>query len=158
MMNLPEAFRHYGTAVFSDYPQITHAWSAEKRGRCRLSLPANSPVGFDIEFIVDPDEVTLCWGSWHTHFEPEDGVEALVEELFGLLRDMLSPDMRIRELYKWPFAYRGFLESFDGTTWWIEHETGQFFWNYFGRRSVRIYSNSLLPGRLSGPDQDASAD
>jgi hypothetical protein len=26
---------------------------------------------------------------------------------------------------------------------------GLIFWNYFGKRSVKTYSNSILPGRMS---------
>ena len=157
MMNLPESFRRYGTWFFAKTPDIAHTWSSES-GRCELSIPATLPIGFDICFVVEKNAVTLYWGNWHTPFEPEAGIDTLVEDLFALLRDMLSPDMRVRELYTWPFAYRGFLESFDGTRWSTEQEMGLIFWNYFGKRSARTYSNSMLPGRMSKANQSAAPD
>jgi hypothetical protein len=149
-MNLPESFRHYATPVFARNPEIVHEWFVEPN-HCGLSIPAQSPNGFDIRFEIDLNAVTLHWGNWHTRFESND---TLVEELFGLLRDILSPDMRIRELCANSSPYRGILETYDGTRWSAEHEMGLLFWNYFGKRSVRTYSNSILPGRMSKPNPD----
>jgi hypothetical protein len=153
-MNLPESFRRYGTTVLARNPEVAHEWSTEPDS-CDLSIPARSPNGFDIRFEIDPNAVTLYWGNWHTRFEPTDTV---VEDLFGLLRDMLSPDMRVRELCASSNPYRGFLESYDGTRWSTEHEMALIFWNYFGKRSVRTYSNSVLPGRMSKANPSAAPD
>ncbi len=153
-MNLPGSFQSYGTTVLARHPEIVHEWSIESN-RCDLSIPARSPNGFDIQFEIDMDAATVHWGNWHTRFESTD---TLVEELFGLLRDMLSPDMRIRELCANSKPYRGFLETYDGTHWSTEHEMGLIIWNYFGKRSVRTYSNSILPGRMSKPDLGAVPD
>src|SRR5689334_1327969 len=103
-MNLPESFRHYGTTVLARNPEIAHEWCIEPDG-CGLSIPALSPDGFDIQFEAEQGAVTLYWGSWHTRFEPTAGVDRLIEDLFGLLRDMLSPEMRVRELYAGPHPY-----------------------------------------------------
>lgn len=73
----------------------------------------------------------------------------MVEDALGLVRDLLSPDMRVRELRAGRSAYRWFIEAFDGRTWKVEHMTGLLFWNYFGRRSEHIYQNAVLPGRLA---------
>jgi hypothetical protein len=156
-MNLPESFRRYGTAVLAKNSEIVHEWSIRADG-CSLSIPTSSPNGFDIRFEIELDAATLFWGNWHTRFESTAGTDTLIEDLFGLLRDMLSPDMRIRELYAWPSPYRGFLESFDGTHWSAEHVMGLIFWNYFGKRSVRTYSNSVLTGRMSKADHGAAPD
>lgn len=146
-MNLPESFRRYGASVLAKNVEIAHTWSTEP-DFCALDIPASSPKGFDIRFEIELDAVTLYRGNWHTRFEPTGGIDALIERLFGLLRDMLSSNMRIRELCAGPSPYRGLLESFDGTHWSTEHAMGLIFWNYFGRRSVRTYSNSILPSRM----------
>ena len=148
MTDLLNRFRQYGSSVLASTPEIAHQWT-EKSDICELSIPASLSNGFDIHAWVSTDTVTLGWGRWHTPFELDTEIEALLENLFGLLRDMLSPDMRVRELWAWPFPYRGFLESFDGTRWSVEQETELILWNYLGKRSVRIYSNSVLPGRMS---------
>ena len=154
-MSLPELFRRYGTAVLAKNSEIAHEWIARPAG-CDLTVPAPSPNGFDIRFEVELNAVTLYWGNWHTRFEPTTDVDKMIEELFGLLRDMLSPDMRIREVYAGSHPYRGYLESSDGTHWTAEHEMGLIFWNYFGKRSVKTYSNSILPGRMRKADNDAA--
>ena len=156
-MNLPESFRHYGATVLARNSEIAHEWSIEPDG-CGLSIPALSPNGFDIQFETEQGAVTLYWGNWHTRFEPTADVDKFIEDLFGLLRDMLSPDMRVRELYAGPHPYRGFLESYDGVHWSTEHEMALIFWNYFGKRSVRTYSNLRLPGRMSKVNHDAAPD
>lgn len=50
---------------------------------------------------------------------------------------MLSPDMRIRELIAGRYPYRGFLQSFDGTTWSNEQVMGLILlelpWQTFGQ-------------------------
>ena len=156
-MNLPESFRQYGAAVLARNSEIVHKWNVESDG-CSLSIPAVSPNGFDIRFEIERGAITLYWGNWHTRFEPTAGVDKLIEDLFGLLRDMLSPDMRVRELCAGSTPYRGFLESHDGAHWASEHEMALVFRNYFGKRSVRSYSNSILPARMSNANYGAAPD
>ena len=147
-MKLPETLRQYGMAVLARNPEIVHAWSAEP-DYCNLSIPASHADGFDIRVSAETDAITLSWGNWHTRFEPTAGNDTLVEVVFGLVRDMLSSDMRIRELRAGDTPYRGFLEAYDGTRWSTEQTMGLIFWNYLARRSVRTYSNSILPRRMS---------
>ena len=146
-MKLPETLQQYGMAVFAQNPEIVHVWSAEP-DYCDLSIPASDANGFDIRVTAEADAITLHWGNWHTRFEPTTGDDTLVEAVFGLVRDMLSSDMRIRELCADHKPYRGFLESYDGKRWSAEHSMGLIFWHYFANRSVRTYSNSALPGRM----------
>ncbi len=156
-MNLPEAFQRYGTTALAETPGLTHSWSVEA-GACTLSIPASSSCGFDIQCSVEQHVIILNWGNWHTPLDLGPDVDQLVEEMFDLLRDMLSPDMRIRELCVGSEPYRGFLESFDGTSWATEHEMGLIFWNYFGKRSEKIYTNSTLPTRTPKTVQGAAPD
>jgi hypothetical protein len=146
-MKLPETLRQYGMAVLAQNPEIVHVWSAEP-DYCDLSIPASDANGFDIRITAEADAITLHWGNWHTRFEPTAGNDTLVEAVFGLIRDMLSSDMRIRELCAGDKPYRGLLEAYDGTHWSTEQEMVLIFWNYFAKRSARTYSNSTLPGRM----------
>jgi hypothetical protein len=104
-MNLSESFRQHGAAVLARNSEIVHEWHMESDS-CSLFIPAHSPNGFEARFEIERGAVTLYWGNWHTRFEPTAGVDKLIEDLFGLLRDMLSPDMRVRELYAGPNPYR----------------------------------------------------
>ncbi len=96
-MNLPESFRRYGTAVLANTTEVAHKGHTES-GCCDLSISASLPSGFDSCFAVEQNTATLYWGSWHTPFEPEAGIDTPVERLFALHRGMLSPDMRVGEL------------------------------------------------------------
>ena len=153
-MSFAEDFYRYGKAIFIEFPEIEHDWTLSD-GNCELFVPAFSASGFDIRFVFERDTVTVIWGIWHSHMDLDESggdTKTRIENLFGLLRDMLSPNMRIRELYAGSRPYRGFLETFDGKVWAVEEENGLLFWNYFGKRSVRTYSNSVLQGRLSKGD------
>ena len=95
--DLPGAFHELGKTILGGPPQIGHSWSIEPRYGV-LTIPASSPSGFEIEVAVEKKMATVVWGNWHTHFWPEGEADEFIEDLFGLLRDMLSSDMRVREL------------------------------------------------------------
>jgi hypothetical protein len=128
MNSVPESFQRYGTSVLARTPQVAHQWSAKGDGG-DLFIPTVTPSGFDIDFLVLSHAVTQGWGTWHTPLTPDTDIDAFVERLFGLLRGMRSPDMRVRELRAWPFSYRGFLESYDGDHGSTEQEMGLMLWN-----------------------------
>ena len=159
--DLPGAFYDYGKEILAGPPEFEHSWSIEP-GYCLLTVPAASPESFEIEVAVEKKMATVAWGNWHTHFWPDGDADEFVVDLFGLLRDMLSSDMRVRELQAAGYPYRGFLESFDGQRWSTEEEMGLVFWNYFGKRSEKIYSNALLSPRMQGqgaqPDGERPGD
>ena len=146
-MSLPQSFRQHGTAILAKHPQIRRRWSVES-DHCKLLIPRATPDGFDISFDVEPAMVTLSWGNWHSHIEPTGEIEEFVESQFGLLRDMLSPGMRVRELWAGRAPYRGYLEFLDGKQWCVEQSMCLVFWNYLGSRSVRIFSNTSLTSRI----------
>ncbi|MGE3517185.1 MAG: hypothetical protein AB7H53_18785 [Hyphomicrobium sp.] len=134
-------------AVLAEQHALRSQWTSE-RERCELFVPKAASNGFDIRFAVETEAVTVNWGNWHSRFEPTEGNDVLVEYLFGLLRDMVSCDMRVRELWAGGTPYRGYLETCQGEDWLIEQEMGLIFWNYFGRRTVKIFTNAILPGRM----------
>jgi len=83
---------------------------------------------------------------FHAHFEGTP--DETVQQALGLTRDLLSADMRIREQLASGRGYRWTLDRRDTSGWTRESTTGAFFWNYFGRRTERVYQNTQLPGRL----------
>lgn len=155
-MNLPESFRQYGESL-ADKALFIHHWTITPHG-CVLSIPSQAEDGFDILIDVEINAATVYWGNGHSHYQRADDINALVEEIFGLLRDLLSPNMRVRHYYAGGQFYWASLEAFEGTKWSVERSTGLLFWDYFGKRSVRTYSNSVLPGRLSDAETASSED
>jgi hypothetical protein len=101
-----------------------------------------------VALVASVEELTLEAG--YAHFPlagaPDDPTTA-VTEAFGLLRDVLSPGMRLRELRAGRMPYRWYLEAAVEGTWHTEQMMGLLLWNFFGRRSERIYQNDHLPAR-----------
>jgi hypothetical protein len=132
-------------------PEVKHSLSIDAGGdHCILDIPPCSDAGFNITIQVFPSEIVVSMQGAHEHFRLEDGPEDLVRSVLGLVRDLLSPAMRVREQCAggWPFRWHVEMLQNDGT-WHTETTTGLFFWNYFGRRSERIYQNHVLPSRTN---------
>lgn len=100
-----------------------------------------------MQLLVSSDGLALRAGGFHTHFDDSDDAGALVRDAFGLVRDLLSPAMRLREWRAGNVPYRWVLEVQVADGWRSEQTMGLLFWNYFGRRSERVYQNRQLPAR-----------
>ena len=148
---LPSLFRQRAGEVLSLHSELSHRWKEDSSTRgATLLFPKQQPGGFDVLVSAHEEQLTVSTEGAHVHFDRADQEpEQIVEDALGLVRDLLSPDMRVRELHAGRTPYRWFIEAFDGETWRVEHVTGLLFWNYFGHRSEQIYQNDVLPGRLA---------
>jgi len=72
---------------------------------------------------------------------------SFVRDALGLVRDLLSPGMRLRELRAAGRPYKWILEGRLSGQWHTEQTMALLIWNYFGVRSERIYQNAHLPER-----------
>lgn len=150
MMNpqLCQSFVCQAKEALSDYPNMRHDWSIDAdEAHCILHIPEANEGGFPITVEVHPGEIMVMAGGAHTNLHLDGNPDELASTALGLVRDLLSPAMRIREylaggkLYKWAFELNQ-----DGQ--WTTEECGSlFFWNYFGKRTEKIYHNSILPAR-----------
>lgn len=112
-----------------------------------LRLPRADASGFDIALIGNSNDIELAAGGFHSHVDnPADPTE-LVRGALGFVRDLLTPSMRLREWCSNGVPYRWVLESSRGGAWVAEESTGLLFWNYFGRRTERVFQNNQLPSR-----------
>ena len=149
---LSKIFTRFAKDALSQHPQIKHSWSIndELKDQCKLEIPKQNDKGFDILVNVSLHEIRVfAKGIDFVHFSIVDNFEEAVIDLLGLIRDLLSPHMRIRELRAGNSAYRWYMESFRNRKWIVEQTTGLLFWNFFGKRSEKIYQNSTLEGRLN---------
>lgn len=147
--DLPTVFAHRTREVLAAHPELAHSWSEdEAREVWTLDIPAQTKEGFDVAVEVSYDFAIVYTHGAHVHFDRSGNTDELVEEILELVRDLLSPDMRVRERRAGNSGYRWYIEAFDGRNWTIEHVTGLLFWNYVGMRSERIFQNQALPGRL----------
>ena len=140
--------------ILEDHPGLGHVESGYEHESVTLTFPRQAEGGFDVVVEAASEELILFANGAHVQFDrpydPDYGPEMQVEEALGLARDLLSPAMRIRERYAGNKPYRWHIEYVNDTQWRVEHETVLLFWNYFGRRSERIYQNYTLPSRTSG--------
>ncbi len=145
---LDEAFRQQAEAALARYPRLVHEWQSEPEG-VRLRFPAADADGFEVKVVATSASIIVYALGAHEHFESGSEPPArIAAAALGLVRDLLSPDMRIRERASASRPYKWFIESLRGTTWQLESQTGLLVFNYLGARSERTYQNRHLPGRL----------
>jgi len=149
--NLCRDFVQAAKAALSETPQITHSWAiAANEARCSLLIPKTNEDGFDVTVEASLDGIVVFAAGAHEHFDiPESTHQERIVAALGLVRNLLSPHMRIRELRAGKSAYRWHLEALHNNEWQTEGFTGLLFWNYFAKRSERILQNTTLPGRLA---------
>lgn len=112
-----------------------------------LEVPAIDDGGFGLELAVSASGVTLSTDrGFHEHFEFEEDPETFIRQILGFSRDLLSPQMRLRELQSNNRPYRWFLEAWDGANWVAEFEMGLVMFNFVGKRSQQIFQNRILEG------------
>ena len=141
--------RAQASRVLQSHPGLSHDWHASGA----LRFPASSDEGFEV--VLKPDShgiVVFTSVGFHKHFE--GAVREVVQEALGFARDLLSPDTRVREHraggrpYRWNLERRqeGWLSTTPGD-WAVESVVCLVLWNFFGRRTERIYQNAHLPRR-----------
>jgi len=134
--------------ILATYPEVKHTWSIDDdEDHCILDIPKQKNDGFDITVEVFPKEIIIIAAGAHIHFDLKESYEKLVQSSFGLVRDLLSPNMRIREMLSANRPYKWYIETLHSTKWTVEESNGLFFWNYFGKKSEKIYQNLILKGR-----------
>jgi hypothetical protein len=146
--DLAEAVVRQARAILVGHPAISHRW--EQRGTSQnLVFPALQPTGFDVTVTIEPSGVVVAARGAHHHFEANEGqdVEHTAAEALGLVRDLLSPDMRVIEYCAGGLPYRWAMEVRTADGWKATEVTGLLFWNYLGRRSQLVFQNQTLPGR-----------
>jgi hypothetical protein len=144
-----QVFIHYAKEALTQTPEIKHSWSIdEQKDQCTLRIPKRNEKGFDIKVDVYGLEIIL-WarGIDFVHISFEENYEQTVTDMLGLIRDLLSPTMRIRELRAGDSTYRWHMECLRDEKWVREESCGLIFWNFLGKRSEIIYQNYILEGR-----------
>src|SRR5262245_33584768 len=146
---LADAVLRQSREILSRHPELAHRWKQQGNNH-ELTFSALELTGFDVIVSITNDDVTIFARGAHRHIQPIEGqdVESLAAEALGLVRDLLSPDMRVREFCASGSGYRWQIEICTADGWKPTEVTGLIFWTYFGRRSEKIYQNRILPGRL----------
>ena len=135
--------------ILSQHPQIRHNWSVDAdEDHCILDIPVQCEGGFDITAEVADEEITVSAGGAHSNANLAGGdPEEFVGRALGMVRDLLSPAMRVRERTAGGRAYKWAFEFFQDGKWRMTEEVCLLFWNWFGRRGERLHQNTVLPSR-----------
>jgi hypothetical protein len=145
---LCRSFVRQAKEALSHYPQIKHEWSIDAdEDHCILDIPEECDSGFPITVEVYPDEIMVIASGAHTNLHLDGNPDELAAHALGLVRDLLSPAMRIRERLAGGEPYKWAFESFRDGEWITAEWIGLFFYNYLGKKTEKIYQNSILPAR-----------
>lgn len=148
---LCQSFVRHGKEFFLEFPQVKHEWSIDQdEDHCILDIPEEYESGFPITVEVEPSQIMVYAQGAHTEFPfCDENPDDLVKDVLGLVRDLLSPAMRIRERLAGGKPYKWAFEVLHEGEWIPEEWVGLLFWNYFGKRSEKIYQNKILSERES---------
>jgi len=125
-------------------------WSLteNKRGQCTLLVPKLNAEGFEVTVVVDETEISVFTEYIaHAHFTSDGKHGEIVACALGLVRDLLSPGMRVRVYEAGGSPYRGDLEVFDRGVWKREWSTSLFVFTWFRRKSQKVFANHRMPSR-----------
>lgn len=141
-------FVKVATEALATTPEVAHEWTVSADGsHATLEITGHGAPGFDITIEAGPHEFLVAAEGFHEHLAVREPLEEFLGGITGLIRDMLSPNMRVREKLSGGKPYSWSLEVLMDGRWVAESTCGLIFWNWFGRRSEKIYSNTNLPPR-----------
>ncbi|MFC1975965.1 hypothetical protein ACFLXQ_06170 [Chloroflexota bacterium] len=119
----------------------------ETQNSASLEVTSQSPNGFDVTIEIREGKVFLWTNTgFHDEWQIDDDHNSFMKSVFGFLRDLLSNNMRLRELRSNGQPYRWVLEGWNGKDWIMESTTGLIIYNYFGRKSEHIFQNQMIEG------------
>jgi hypothetical protein len=83
----------------------------------------------------------------HQHFTSDGDHQKAAQLALGLVRDLLSPAMRVRLVKVADKPIRGDLETLSDGRWRRESTTALFNFRLFRKRTVEYYFNERFPAR-----------
>jgi hypothetical protein len=136
-----QAFRSAVNDALCDAPAVRHQWINEREVR----FEASSEDGFDVSLVCETYGVYAYSGGWHgapwdvTIFSPSELYVAIREFVRSVLSESSCLEVRYSNSRPYRWSLRRLVGE-EGTT----DVTGMLFFNWFGRRSSRLFRNSWL--------------
>lgn len=139
-------FYDYISEVIKDYPSLDYEW---KNNNKEILFKKKTDHGFDITIGYHNEKYIYVFTDrgFHDHFEVIDDFSETLKSVLGLVRDLLSKNMRIKEILAGKTPRKWILQNYIDGQWQDEHIVGSIFWNYLARKNERIYYNDVLPPR-----------
>ena len=142
---MEELFYKYISDLISDEKNLVYEWNDNKS---EIIFKKNTVEGFDITVSSDKKFIYMFTDrGYHKQFEIIYPLSETLTNVMGIVRDLLSKNMRIREYLTNKKPYKWTLEYFEDNQWKAEGSTTLIFWNYFGKKSEQVYFNDILPAR-----------
>lgn len=147
--SLPSIFRSVVARIVEHSPGDSGDWRIEERdGTCELTIPKLADDGFEITVVADDQEVTVFSEYLaHQHFTSDGNHEEVSQQAMGLVRDLLSPAMRLRVVEIGGKPSRADFEVSADGFWHRESTTGLLLPSFFRKKIERFYTNRRLPVR-----------
>jgi len=135
------------------HPEIKDIFSEVNKTFTEITFLKKDKDGFDITVQEEDEELILFTETaYHDHFTYNmfDNKEEVFDYVFGLVRDLLSNNMRIREIQKNHMPIKVYLEYSKNGEWEEESSIGILSlvsFNPFAQKKEIIYTNNILPKR-----------
>lgn len=123
------------------YPQLSVV-----DGGDRITVEAQTPDGYAVSFYAGSDEYTVHMEGWHAHFDPSQIDTALNCFAFGL-----SDVARLKVHSRGGRDYCWTLEAFEDGEWRTDSTTGQLFFRFWRRKTVRYLRNAVIVSTVESP-------
>jgi len=126
--------------------ELNHDWESD----LKITFKKEDDNGFDITVEDDGSNISIeTDNGYHDHIEIDrfESEEEALLQIFGLVRDLLSNNMRIKVIMKNEKPTKWILEYFEDQKWEEESVMGLFTLNIFGKKTEKFYSNNILPAR-----------
>lgn len=151
MNQLPRKFKEIAEAIIAEDKEKTSDWKlTEKMDTVELEIPKLNDEGFDISVVADEKEVSVFTEYIaHDHFSSDESHEDSSYQALGLVRDLLTPKMRIKVFEVGGKAYRSDMEIQHDGSWRRANTTTLFAFTLFRKKTVKYFSNDRLPNRKS---------
>lgn len=146
---LPKVFRTVVESLIRCSPEHTRDWQlVSKAGNTELVIPKLAEEGFKITVVADDSEVSV-YSEYlaHEHFTSDGDHEAVSNQAMGLVRDLLSPLMRLRVTEVKGSVIRARFEVMRDGAWKAEAITGLLAFSFFSKRTEKFFINRRMPIR-----------
>ena len=149
-VSLPDTFFEMAQRIIARYPALAHQWTSEPSGKRTLRFPAISSTGFEVVIQAETYGLYPYAGEWHgapwDSNTPKMTFADICEDCLGFVRSLLCADSSLQVCYSNERPYRWIL-SYPVEGRRVSDRSGLLVFNYFGRRSTRIFQNEQLPPR-----------
>ena len=148
--NFIEAFKEAADPILARHPELRFAWeNHQKDSGYTLRIFKTDSIGFDVGVEVQTYGLYPFAGEWHGSpwdvTTPGTTVLSMCGYALGLIRALLSSDMRLRVRYAGGRPYKWCIEVASPAGWRLHEETGLLLFRFWSARSEQYFQNRQLP-------------